>query len=85
MDEFRGEHKILLRGQAAGEPVLSHQNHGVDYYVVPLRVPRLSGVDDVLNLVTSDPDRELWAPGQWVSAEGRCAPTTTAPGRGASW
>ena len=53
MDEFRGENKILLRGQAAAPPALSHRNHGVDYYVTPLRVPRLSGVDDVLNLVTA--------------------------------
>ena len=37
MDEFRGENKILLRGRTAGEPALSHQNHGVDYYVIPLR------------------------------------------------
>ena len=56
MDEFRGENKILLRGQAAAPPALSHRNHGVDYYVTPLRVPRLSGVDDVLNLVTAAPD-----------------------------
>ena len=82
MDEFRGENKILLRGQAAGEPVLSHQNHGVDYYVVPLRVPRLSGVDDVLNLVTSVPDRELWAPGQWVSVEGEVRSYNNRTGQG---
>ena len=70
MDEFRGENKIVLRGQGQGEPAFSHRNHGVDYYVVPLRVPRLSGVDDVLNLVTSNPDPALWTPGQWVGAEG---------------
>ena len=44
MDEYRGENKIVLRGQAARAPVPSHRNHGVDYYLVPLRVPRLSGV-----------------------------------------
>ena len=82
MDEFRGENKILLRGQTAGEPALSHQNHGVDYYTVPLRVPRLSGVDDVLNLVTSDPDRELWAPGQWVSVEGEVRSYNNRTGQG---
>ena len=82
MDEFRGENKILLRGQTAGKPALSHQNHGVDYYVVPLRVPRLSGVDDVLNLVTSDPDRELWASGQWVSVEGEVRSYNNRTGQG---
>jgi len=70
MDEFRGENKILLRGQTAAPPALSHRNHGVDYYIVPLRVPRLSGVDDVLNLVTAAPDPALWAQGQWIEAEG---------------
>ena len=82
MDEFRGENKILLRGRTAGEPALSHQNHGVDYYVVPLRVPRLSGVDDVLNLVTSDPDRALWTPGQWVSIEGEVRSYNNRTGQG---
>ena len=68
MDEYRGENKIVLRGQAAGDPAPSHRNHGVDYWVVPLRVPRLSGVDDVLNIVTADP--APWTPGRWVSVEG---------------
>ena len=82
MDGFIGENKIYLRGQLAGEPALSHQNHGVDYYVVPLRVPRLSGVDDVLNLVTPDPDRSLWASGQWVSAEGEVRSYNNRTGQG---
>ena len=82
MDGFRGENKIYLRGQAAGEPVLSHQNHGVDYYVIPLRVPRLSGVDDVLNLVTPNPDPALWGPGQWVSAEGEVRSYNNRTGQG---
>ena len=29
MDEFRGENKILLRGQAAAPPPQSHRNPGV--------------------------------------------------------
>ena len=68
MDEYRGENKIVLRGQAARAPVPSHRNHGVDYYLVPLRVPRLSGVDDMLNVVSADPG--LWTPGEWVSVAG---------------
>ena len=82
MDEFRGENKILLRGQAADEPVRSHQNHGVDYYVVPLRVPRLSGVDDVLNLVTADPDPALWTAGQWVNVQGEVRSYNNRTGQG---
>ena len=68
MDEYRGENKIVLRGQAARAPVPSHRNHGVDYYLVPLRVPRLSGVDDMLNVVSADP--ALWTPGGGVSVAG---------------
>ncbi len=82
MDEFRGENKILLRGQAAAPPALSHQNHGVDYYVSPLRVPRLSGVDDVLNLITANPDPALWAQGRWIEAEGEVRSYNNRSGQG---
>lgn len=82
MDEFRGENKILLRGQGLGEPALSHRNHGVDYYLVPLRVPRLSGTDDVLNLVTADPDPALWAAGQWVEVQGEVRSYNNRSGQG---
>lgn len=82
MDEFRGENKILLRGQAAAPPALSHRNHGVDYYVSPLRVPRLSGVDDVLNLITAGPDPALWAQGRWIEAEGEVRSYNNRSGQG---
>ena len=82
MDEFRGENKIVLRGQTAGAPAYSHQNHGVDYYVVPLRVPRLSGVDDVLNLVTDCPDPELWTAGRWLSVQGEIRSYNNRSGQG---
>ena len=59
---------LFRSGQAARAPVPSHRNHGVDYYLVPLRVPRLSGVDDMLNVVSADP--ALWTPGEWVSVAG---------------
>ena len=80
MDEFRGENKIVLRGQTAGAPVRSHQNHGVEYYVVPLRVPRLSGVDDMLNLVTPDP--AAWTVGQWMSVQGEVRSYNNRTGQG---
>ena len=82
MDDYRGENKIVLRGQGLGEPVPSHRNHGVDYYIVPLRVPRLSGVDDVLNIVTADPDPGLWTPGQWVSVQGEVRSYNNRSGQG---
>ena len=82
MDEYRGENKIVLRGQTAGDPVFSHKNHGVDYYLVPLRVPRLSGTDDLLNLVTSHPDPALWTPGRWVEARGEVRSYNNRSGQG---
>ena len=70
MAEHRGENKIVLRGAVAAPPAFSHRNHGTDYSVVPLRVPRLSGAEDLVNLITANPDLEVWAPGRWVEAEG---------------
>ena len=37
------ENRVVLRGTVAGEAVLSHQVHGIDFYRFPLAVPRLSG------------------------------------------
>lgn len=82
MDEYRGENRIVLRGQVLGGPAPSHRNHGVDYSTVPLRVPRLSGVDDVLNLVTADPDPGLWAPDRWVDVQGEVRSYNNRSGQG---
>ncbi len=82
MQEYKGENKIVLRGQGVGEPMRSHQNHGVDYYVVPLRVPRLSGTDDVLNIVTADPDPAVWTPGKWVGVQGEVRSYNNRSGQG---
>ena len=53
MADYQGENRIRLRGSPAAAPVFSHRNHGTDYYLVPLRVPRLSGNQDVVNLITN--------------------------------
>lgn len=68
--EHKGENRLVLQGQLMAAPVLSHRNHGVDYYMAPLRVPRLSGADDVLKLVTAQPDPALWREGNWLQVEG---------------
>ena len=47
------ENHAELVGEVEAEPVFSHTNHGEDYYRLPLRVRRLSGAEDVLNLVIS--------------------------------
>ncbi len=70
MEEYRGENRISLRGMVADVPILSHQNHQISYYTLPLRVPRLSGTDDTLNLIMAAPDPELWLPGRWVDLQG---------------
>ena len=47
------ENRAVLRGRAAADPVLSHENHGVAYDTFPLRVRRLSGAEDVVNVVAA--------------------------------
>ena len=49
------ENHAVLRGTVAAEPVFSHTNHGVDFFVFPLSVPRLSGTEDRLNVVVPQP------------------------------
>ena len=72
MQTARGENRIELLGRVVERPVLSHQNHGVDYYKMPLAVPRLSGTEDVLDLVLSRWQLERWAllPDQWIRGWG---------------
>lgn len=43
--------RAVLRGVAEGEAKPSHVNHGVNYYIFPLAVSRLSGARDLLNVV----------------------------------
>lgn len=83
MTEQKGENRIFLRGQVAGEPVLTHSNHGVDYATVPFRVPRLSGAEDVLNLVIPWGERELWQAGRWLWSEGEVRSYNNRSGMGA--
>ena len=78
------ENRALLCGTVAGEPVLSHENHGVSYDVFPLSVSRLSGAEDRLNVVAARPlltDCPL-APGDRVEVQGevRSFNNRTGPG-----
>ena len=82
MEEYRGENKIVLRGQVAGAPALSHRNHGIDYYIAPFRVPRLSGTDDTLNLIAAAPDADLWAVGNWLTVQGEVRSYNNRSGQG---
>jgi len=46
--------RIRLHGRLEAAPVLSHENHGVAFYLFPLAVARLSGVEDRLHVVLPD-------------------------------
>lgn len=72
MQSSWGENKIELQGQAADRPVLSHTNHGTEYYRLTLTVPRLSGAEDALHLILSRQQMARWTPepGEWLYAEG---------------
>ena len=43
--------RVRLCGRAAGEPALSHINHGEHFYRFPLSVERLSGQEDRLPVI----------------------------------
>ena len=43
--------RVRLCGRAAGEPALSHINHGEHFYRFPLSVERLSGQEDLLPVI----------------------------------
>ena len=44
---------VQLRGTAAGEPQLSHENHGQRFCRFPLSVQRLSGPTDLLHVIAT--------------------------------
>ena len=45
---------VQLRGEALGEPVLSHENHGQRFCRFPLSVRRLSGQADLLPVIATE-------------------------------
>lgn len=48
MTNETGHNEVELCGMAASQPILSHENHGVQFYRFLLRIPRLSGQVDTL-------------------------------------
>ena len=46
---------ISLHGRVGASPALSHSNHGVEFFLFPLVVSRLSGAEDRINVVVSRP------------------------------
>lgn len=66
------ENHISLAGEVGNDPVPSHENHGVTYFQFPLRVNRLSGAEDVVNVIAAQPllDQGWLRPGETVAVEG---------------
>ena len=50
MELFSETNLVRLSGSPEGQPRYSHSSRGQDFYLLPLRVRRLSGVEDRLNL-----------------------------------
>ena len=51
--ETRNE--VLLEGIPSEAPAFSHENHGVRFFRLSLRVPRLSGTPDILPVLLPEP------------------------------
>ena len=66
------ENHITLAGTVGGAAMLSHENHGITYFRFPLRVRRLSGAEDVLNIVAAQPllEQTPVQPGEPLTVEG---------------
>lgn len=74
------QNHIILTGTVGAPPVPSHENHGITYFQFPLRVRRLSGTEDTVNIVTArgllqtcpvEPDMELTVEGEVRSYNNR--------------
>lgn len=65
--------RIQLHGRVGAPPVLSHSNHGVEFYRFPMAVVRLSGAEDRINVVVAGPLLDRWGtlePGEELTVRG---------------
>ena len=66
------ENRVVLRGTVDGIPAFSHRVHGIDFYRFPLAVPRLSGREDLLNILLPHTLEEGFPrPGDYVEVAGQ--------------
>ncbi len=65
--------KIMLRGELEQLPAFSHENHGRRFYAFPIRVERLSGAVDVLDVIVPEETLETidLSAGQMVEVVGQ--------------
>lgn len=75
---------VQLRGTAAGEPELSHENHGQQFYRFPFAVRRLSGQTDNLWVIATAGQLERLGPltGRRLSAAGQLRSFNNKSGQG---
>ena len=52
---IKTRNEVLLEGTAPEAPAFSHENHGVRFFRLSLRVPRLSGTPDILPVLLPEP------------------------------
>ena len=65
--------RIQLHGRVEAPPVLSHSNHGVEFYRFTIAVVRLSGAEDRINVVAAGPLLDRWGapePGEELTVRG---------------
>ena len=65
--------RIQLHGRVEAPPVLSHSNHGVEFYRFPIAVVRLSGAEDRIKVVAAGPLLDRWGapePGEELTVRG---------------
>ena len=66
------ENRVVLRGTVDGGAAFSHQVHGIDFYRFPLAVPRLSGREDLLNiLLPHTPGEDFPREGDYIEVTGQ--------------
>lgn len=47
--------ELTLCGTLADTPCFSHESHGINFYTFPLCIKRLSGTEDIINVISSEP------------------------------
>ena len=78
------DNRILLRGTVSASAEYSHEVRGLEFYRFPLAVPRLSGQEDLLTIVTRRPEDgvSLPHPGQPVEVRGEIRSFNNRSGQG---
>lgn len=65
------ENRVVLRGTVADAAEFSHRVHGIEFYRFPLSVPRLSGREDLVNILLSPGESPLPQPGDYLEVTGQ--------------